>query len=156
MTTSDPCLPYQPPLPPPLRTHPLSDPPTELLVIPQTLLQAFAPARPSSRLTAFSLQQVEMSLGKPSLPRQGLPPLLASESLLSRRLSVAVAVLHCHKQRVACPPGPLEARTVPRSPVCPQGLTEPGMKPLAAKSHYIKEQSSLPSTQSLSSFSLPV
>ena len=45
-------------------------------------------------------------------------------------------------------PGPLEARTVPRSPVRPQGLTEPGMKPVAVKSDCIKERGSLPSTVS--------
>ena len=45
-------------------------------------------------------------------------------------------------------PGSLEARTVPRSPVRPQGLTEPGMKPVAVKSDCIKERGSLPSTVS--------
>lgn len=138
------------PLPPPLRTRPLSDPPTELLVIPQILLQAFAPARPSSPPDCLFSTAGWNVTGEAFPASAGFAP---AWPLRASWAGVCLwQLLYCTVTNsvLLCPPGLWRLGLCLASPVCPQGLTDSGMKPLAAKSHYIKEQSSLPSTQSLS------
>ena len=118
--------------------HTLSDPPAELPVIPAhfcltTLLSAagwrvVGAASPASAGLARSLGPWE-------------PPVQAS---------VCGTCCAAMSQTACClpSPGPLEARTVPHSPVCPQGLTELGTKLVVAKSDHVKERGSLPSTVS--------